>query len=348
MTTPLLSVIVPAFQGADYLPRSLAALAASDLPREVWELVVVDDGSTDATTAVAAKWADRVVTLPGPPRGPAHARNQGALVARGAWLAFVDADVLVHADTLRQMVAAVRDAPPGLAAVFGSYDDNPPAAGLVSQFRNLLHRYVHLRGAGETDTFWAGCGAVRREAFLAVGGFDATRFPRPQIEDIELGYRLRDRGGRIVIEPRIQGAHLKQWTFRGGTRTDILDRGVPWVRLLLERGRMADAGNLNLKGGERLKTGLMGLALLALALSPWAGRAALGGGVVLLAVVVLLNAPVLGWFGRVRGPGFAVGAAGLMLWYHVVSGISVVIGTLAHWLGRTPARPALPPLTSPE
>jgi len=128
----------------------------------------------------------------------------------------------------------------GLVGVFGSYDDAPEARGLLSEYRNLLHRYVHLRGAGEAETFWAGCGAIRRDAFEAVGGFDTARFPRPQIEDIELGYRLRERGGRIRLDPSIQGTHLKRWSLWPMFRTDFRDRGVPWMRLLMERrGRTA-------------------------------------------------------------------------------------------------------------
>jgi hypothetical protein len=330
-TTPRLSVIVPAFQGTRVLPRSLSALAASDLPKVEWELIVVDDGSTDGTSTLAARWADQVVTLPAPPRGPGYARNAGAAVAQGEWLAFVDADVLVHPDTLGQMLAAATGHD-DVVAVFGAYDANPPAHGTVSQFRNLLHRYVHLMGEGEAETFWAGCGAIRRDAFMAVGGFDAERFPRPQIEDIELGYRLRDHGGRILIAPAIQGAHLKEWTFLGGTRTDVVDRGIPWVRLLLERGGLGGSGNLNLKGGERLKTGLVGAGLLLLLAAPLLGRVSGVVGLALLLVVVFLNAPVLRWFAGQRGPAFALAAAGLMLWYHFVSGVAVVLGSMAHWL----------------
>lgn len=334
--TPRLSVIVPAFGAAHYLPRSLGALAASDLPRAEWELIVVDDGSTDATSAVAADWADQVVTLPGPPRGPAHARNRGAAVARGAWLVFVDADVVAHPGTLRR-IAEVARGPEDLVAVFGTYDDSPPAPGLVSQFRNLLHRYTHITFPGEADTFWAGCGAVRQRAFQAVGGFDEVRYPRPQIEDIELGYRLRDQGGRILIDPAVQGAHLKRWTFSGGVRTDLLDRGIPWVRLLLERGGLARDGNLNLKGGERFKTALTGLGLGLLPAALWLGPTAALLGLASLLLVVALNLPVLRWFARQRGLGFAVRAAPLLLWYHLVSGLAVVGGVAAHVL--RPARP---------
>jgi len=259
-------------------------------------------------------------------------------VARGEWLLFVDADVLVHPDTLRRVTEAFL-ADPDLVAVFGTYDDAPPTPGFVSQFRNLMHRYVHLQSAGPADTFWAGCGAVRRTEFLAVGGYDARRYPRPQIEDIDLGYRLRDAGGGIRVDVAIQGAHLKRWTFWGGTRTDLFDRGIPWVRLLHERGGLTADKNLNLKRGERFKTGLVGLGLLLCLLSPWLGFAAAAGGLTMLLFVVALNWPAVRWFTRLRGPGFAAAAAGCLVWYHFISGMAVVLGTSAHWLRKLRGMP---------
>ena len=65
--------------------------------------------------------------------------------------------------------------------------------------------------------------------------FDEVRYRKPQIEDVELGYRLRQRGKRIMLDPTIQGTHLKAWTFGGIIRTDLTQRGIPWVRLLLEK-----------------------------------------------------------------------------------------------------------------
>jgi glycosyltransferase involved in cell wall biosynthesis len=118
-THPFLSVILPVYQGSTVLPRSLQALAESDLPRECWELIVVDDGSTDDTASIAARYADRVVRLPGKKRGPAYARNRGFEVSRGECLVFVDADVIVHRDTLRRFMDVFLSEP-DVGAVFGS------------------------------------------------------------------------------------------------------------------------------------------------------------------------------------------------------------------------------------
>ena len=251
---------MPAHQAAHHLPASLGALASSDLSPEQWEVIVVDDASRDDTALVAARFADTVHRLTGPPAGPGKARNAGAALARGTWLVFIDADVVVHRDTLRKFAdAGARD--PGVVAVFGAYDSRPMARGVITEYRNLLHRYVHLQGSGDAETFWAGCGAVRRDWFLEAGGFDVEKYPRPQIEDIELGYRLRDRGGRIVLDPDIQATHLKRWTLAGMLRTDIRDRGIPWMRLLLER-RGSARPTLNVGRAEALKVGLAGAALL--------------------------------------------------------------------------------------
>lgn len=334
MATPLLSVIVPAHQGASVLPLSLGALAASDLARTSWELIVVDDASSDGTGELAQQWADRVVSLSGRPHGPGYARNRGAETAAGEWLVFIDADVVVHRDTLRCFVAAI-EADPSMDAVFGAYDEAPPAQGFLTQYRNLLHRYVHLMSAGPTETFWAGCGAIRRSAFVEVGGFDERRYTRPQIEDIELGYRLGDRGHRIVICPEIQGAHLKHWRFLGSLRTDLLDRGIPWVLLLLERRRLARTANLNLKRGERAKAFLVGSAL-PLLIAAAAMRQPLLGLVatLILLSVALSNLPLFTWFARQRGPLFALAVVPFNLGYYLMSGFSVAAGVAAYLLRR--------------
>ena len=139
----------------------------------------------------------------------------------------------------------------------------------MSQYRNLLHHYVHQRGQIEASTFWGACGAIRRSVFEEVGGFDEERYPRC-IEDIELGYRLRRAGHRIVLDKNLQGTHLKKWTLWSVIRTDVCCRAMPWTRLILETRSAPD--DLNLRDGQRVSVGLVGLACLALLLAPFYGR----------------------------------------------------------------------------
>jgi glycosyltransferase involved in cell wall biosynthesis len=336
MTTdpPVLSVIVPAHRGESLLPDTLRALTESDLPRERWELVVVDDASPDRTALVAARFADTVVRLSGKPHGPSYARNRGFEASRGDVLVFVDADVRVHPDALRRFLELFT-ADPGLGAAFGSYDDRPPAPGVVSRYRNLLHHYTHHQGAGEAGTFWAGLGAVRRDVFAEVDKFDEWHYERPQIEDIELGRRIRRAGHRIRLEPAIQGSHLKRWTLRDVLRTDLLHRGIPWMRLILREGAGGDLLNVKLK--EKVCVALVGLALITLLAglatrNAWALAAVPG----LLAVIVVLNLPMFRYLSRGRGPFFFLAIVPLHLMYHFVSGLAAVFGHLHHWAGTKP------------
>jgi GT2 family glycosyltransferase len=153
------------------------------------DFIVVDDASSDDPAAVATPMGARILRL-ADNVGPAAARNRGARHARGDILLFVDADVVVAPGALERVVQVLRSRR-DVAAVFGSYDADPAADGIVSRYKNLLHHFVHQEGNVEASTFWAGCGAIRRAAFEAVGGFDEKRFRHPSIEDIDLGYRLR-------------------------------------------------------------------------------------------------------------------------------------------------------------
>lgn len=335
---PLLSVIVPAHNAAGLLPRSLGALRNSDLSRDRWELVVIDDGSADETSLIAARYADTVVTLPGNPHGPAYARNRGFEVSRGAIIVFIDADCVVHLDTLSRFAALFMEHP-DVGAAFGSYDTKPPAAGVISQYRNLIHHYVHHRNAGDVETFWAGAGAIRREVFAEVGMYDEWHYSRPQIEDIELGARIRNLGKRIVLEPSIQVTHLKKWTLGALIRTDVRDRGIPWARLLMHRGAMMSTVSLNLRWSEKINTTLVWVAVLLVLAAPvvrsltplWA---ALG----CLAIVIALNAPLWAFFLRVRGPILTVLVMPAHLMYYLLNGISFGVGWLLQHLIGPPLR----------
>jgi GT2 family glycosyltransferase len=194
-------------------------------------------------------------------------------------LVFVDSDVEVHPEALA-LIERRFAAEPDLAAVFGAYDDDPAHPALTSRYRNLLHHHVHAGAAGEAETFWAGLGAVRRERFEAVGGFDADRFPEASVEDIELGMRLRRDGARIVLDPQIRGRHLKGWTPANMVRTDFSRRGVPWARLVLRQGGGSTALNL---GWRSRASALCSLVLLGslLARRPRLAMAALAGNLVL-------------------------------------------------------------------
>ncbi len=253
------SVIIPVYNGEAELTQCLGALGKSMLAQ--LEILVVDDCSTDGSRAVAERLGARVLST-GVNSGPAKARNLGAREARGEILFFLDADVVAHSDAVGRVQQAFA-ANPAIDAVIGSYDDNPAEADFLSQYKNLMHCFVHQTGHEQASTFWSGCGAIRRDVFLAHSGFDES-YARPAIEDIELGYRLYQANHKMVLDKGLRVKHLKRWTFWNLLKTDILDRGIPWTELILRDRNMPN--DLNLQLSQRISVALaflcVGFALL--------------------------------------------------------------------------------------
>ena len=221
-----------------------------------WECIVVDDGSTDDSAVVALEFKAQVVSTGGR-RGPAHARNLGVKATQSDIVFFLDSDVCAHIDTLSRISAAFDD-DPELDALIGSYDDSPGAGDFLSQYKNLMHAFVHQQSKEQACTFWSGCGAIRRQVFLKHSGFDES-YGRPAIEDIELGYRLSNAGHKMVLDRNLQVKHLKQWTFWNLVKTDIMDRGIPWTELILRDRNMPN--DLNLQLSQRVSVALVFLLL---------------------------------------------------------------------------------------
>lgn len=263
--------------------------------------------------------------------GPAVARNQGARIATADILLFVDADVVVRPDLIER-VRSIFKGTPELAAAFGSYDTNPGDPGFLSQYRNLLHHYVHQRGNEHASTFWAGLGAVRRDAFHAMHGFD-TSYGVPSIEDIELGCRLNASGHSIRLVKDLQAQHLKRWTALSMLRTDLFCRGIPWTRLVLSRRFFAN--DLSLDRIARLSTLACAVALASGVLAI-RFPIALSATAAALVSLILMNRHFYSFLARIRGPGFALMAFPWHALFYTVCGLAAVLGTALHFHARLP------------
>lgn len=306
-----IDVIVPVYKAERYIEKCLEGLfAAGFAPHEI---IVVDDCSPDNTDDTVRAMGIEPVVLP-ENGGAAEARNAGARESEADILLFVDCDVVVDPDVRARVLDFFRERP-SFSAVFGSYDSRPECVSPVSRFRNLLHRHVHVEARGEAVTFWTGCGAVRRESFERVGGFDARQ---RMMEDVKFGLELHAEGERIWLDPSIQGKHLKRWTLRSMFRTDMVHRAIPWTRLLRTQiGRASSyALNLGLRGrvsGIAVLGSLIGAVLLPFA--PGTGALTIAAA---FAVLVAVNWTFLGMMRRECGAREAVTAVPL-LWLHYLS-----------------------------
>ncbi len=308
-----ISVIVPAYRAAHLLPEVLAPLLEMQDRGDVTEVVVIDDCSPDDTADVARRLGARVLTTPGN-GGPGAARNLAASEVRGDILWMVDSDVIADPSGAGIIRAAFRD--PSVKAVFGSYDTAPAGTPWFSRYKNLVHRFYHQRGRREARTFWAGCGAIDREFYLHIGGFDVDTYRVPSIEDIELGYRISAGGGRILLLPDLEAKHLKVWTIRNSLFTDIFRRALPWSRLMIAREGLTD--DLNTGKIERIKAAvaiaLVG-ALAALLLRPGLWPLPLA----LLVLALVLNWPLTRFLWRHGGARVAIAGSLYHQVYYVYS-----------------------------
>src|ERR1700674_774510 len=315
------SVVIPVWNGRAHLAKCLEALAAST--RKPDEIVVVDDGSDDGSATIARAHGHKVVCVAGGPLGPATARNRGVNASYGDIIIFIDCDVAVHPETLglmEQQFMANAD----LSGVFGSYDDRPTEAGLISGYRNLLHHHVHQRSLREASTFWAGCGAIRRKVFEAADGFDET-YRWASIEDIELGLRLRRADHRLLLCPEIQATHRKRWNLLQVIHTDVFRRAIPWTRLLLSQGSLPN--DLNLRMENRVSA-IAAWALLLLLVFGAGNLPLLGAAVVPIALLLACNSGLYRLFHQRRGFLFSLGAIGLHWLHYLYTSATFVIVAL--------------------
>lgn len=315
-----ISVIIPVHNGGDAFRQCLASVAAA-LPGSS-ELIVVADGDTDDSWRLAEHYGARVLRS-AICHGPAYARNQGAHIASGDILFFVDADVTIPPDALDH-VAKIFATDPHLTALFGSYDDKPAAPNFLSQYKNLLHHYVHQTAREDASTFWGACGAIRRESFWRLGGFN-ERYRFPSIEDVELGYRLKKTGCRIRLIKALQVKHLKRWSIVSLLKADICFRALPWTELILHERHVLN--DLNFRLSSRAST-LLVFALTAAVVGAiwWPSLLVVVGGLML--ALLACNAPLYRFFLKKRGVWFTFRVVPWHWLYYGYSGLAFIAGSL--------------------
>jgi glycosyltransferase involved in cell wall biosynthesis len=324
-----LSIIVPVRNGGQLLDDTLAAILASNVPRESYELIVVDDASTDQSATIAARYADTLVRLEGFARGPAYARNRGAEEAHGTVLAFIDADVRVRRDTLLRMLAALAD-DSGVAAVGATNDGTSGDGGVATQDWNLLQQYASQRFGGFGEHFNASCGAVRHDAFMKAGMFNVWMFTSPSLEDLELGQRLNRSGHLVYVSQDLPVSHLGRTGVRNVLRA-AWRRSSLFMRSLQYEGTkpLARSHIVHAVGGMPGFFALASAALIVLSIARDDRRFAFGAATA-FAILVVLDFGMNRFFVQRRSFPFMIAAGPL----HVATQIAATAGRCAGWLLR--------------
>jgi mycofactocin glycosyltransferase len=211
---PLISVVIPVKDRAEELGRCLASIASVDYPQEKLQVIVVDDGSSDGSAAVAREAGACVVPSGGSGRGPAAARNVGARSARGEIIAFIDSDCTASTGWLAELIPLFADSK---TAAVGGLVDGMCTESAVDRYEAVMSSLSlgsrERSGNSGNDTFYLpSCNLlVRRETFAAAGGFDDAMHVG---EDVDLTWRLRDRGWTISYLPKGRVFHEHRSSLR--------------------------------------------------------------------------------------------------------------------------------------
>lgn len=200
---PKVSVIIPAYNAEKTIGKCLQALIGQFYPAGSYEIIVVDDGSTDNTGKIAKEHDIHYIRQDN--QGPAAARNRGCREARGGILLFTDSDCVPDADWIKEMVKPFKDSK--VMAVKGAY--RTKQKNIVARFAQLEfeERFEILKRAESIDMIDTYSAGFRKEAFIQMGGFD-TSFPVANNEDTELSYRMSKSGFKMVFNPGAIVYHL--------------------------------------------------------------------------------------------------------------------------------------------
>lgn len=191
------SIIIPVYNAGPLLRNCLRALEHQTVPASDFEVIVVDDGSTDGTADIVREFP-RVRLVRQGNQGPAAARNRGVELATAPVVVFTDSDCEPTPGWLEALLQPFAD--PSVVGTKGVYRTHQRS--LVARFTQLEYedKYDRMRGFPEIDFIDTYAAAFRREDFLAAGGYD-PRFRVPSAEDVDLSYRLAAARRRLIFVP---------------------------------------------------------------------------------------------------------------------------------------------------
>jgi glycosyltransferase involved in cell wall biosynthesis len=312
-----MSIVIPVHDGAATIERCLAAALACEHPR--FEVVVVDDGSTDGSAAIIESFPVKLVRLPAR-RGVSRARNAGAAAASGELLLFVDADCILPPDALAVAQAAHggrRD-----RIVGGTYTPLPADADFFSAFQSVFVHHFETKAA-RPDYVAAHAMLVDAALFRRAGGFVEGSFIgfAASVEDVELSHRLRRAGCELVMGAGLEVRHVFRFSLRRSLANAVRKARTWTAYSLANRDVLADSGTASRELKANVASSFAALALLATALAgaAWPLAAVLP----ILALDLHLNRRLIAAWRRARGGRFAALAT---LYYSTLFAAAVGVG----------------------
>jgi glycosyltransferase involved in cell wall biosynthesis len=322
-----LSIIIPVRDRADSLKRCLESLKKSYMGQ--FEVIVVDDCSQKDCSEMVREYGYKALRLD-KRFGSWYARNKGAELAGGDVLLFLDGDMLLQPNTLNRIHNFFSSN--HYAALSGICSGNATNGNLATQYKNLWMHYSYLRSPENFDWFISGIGAVKREVFFELKGFDVSFETKTGGGDLEFGRRLKKTGQEIFLDKQLQAEHLKQHTLFSLIRNDY-NRSKGWFKLILGKKLVGNVVKklriANIYPSFIISVFAVFLLFLSLFLSFWSSK------FLLLTIIsgiiyLMVNYPLFRFLQKRAGKRFLIKAIPLSMVDHLVSGIGVVAGGLSY------------------
>jgi glycosyltransferase involved in cell wall biosynthesis len=313
-----ISIIIPNHNGGPTIGECLGAAFESDYSN--FEVVVVDDASTDESRDIIKKSPARLVELK-EHAGVSRARNAGAKNSSGDILLFIDADCLLKKDALSLIERSMGS---GAQIIGGTYTPIPfDSENFFSNFQSIFINYNETKG--EPDYIAAHCLAIDRSVFNEVGGFveDSYMGVAAGVEDVELSHRLRRAGYNLRMNPGILVRHIFNFTFFKSMANAFKKSKVWTMYSLHNKDALKDSGTASV--GLKFNVFVYFLSIF-LILSYLIGADMTLAAIPLLAVLnFLLNRGLLAAFYRAKGPLFTVMASA---YYFLIYPLAAGLGSL--------------------
>ena len=316
---PFISVIIPNHNGEKTIALCLDGALASHYSN--FEIIVVDDCSSDSSVSIINKYPCRLIQL-AEHGGASRARNTGALNSVGDVLFFIDADCIMQPDTLTRASAAYQEKGPGVI-IGGTYTWVPYDQDFFSIFQSIYIHYSETKNCKNPDYVATHAMLVSTDLFQKSGGFNEQFMPI--LEDVELSHRLKRLGYTLHMDPHIQVQHIFNFNLIESMRNGIRKSKYWSLYSIKNRDLLSDSGTAS----QELKFNVLSCfligALLLLGLL-FQTRSFITPVPLLFGFNLYLNRRLIRTFHNVRGPFFAFQA---MLYYTLMYPFAVGLGAFS-------------------
>ncbi len=311
----MISIVIPTYNSSRFMPNLLDSIFKQAL--DDMEVIIVDDCSKDDTVEIAKKYPVKVIKME-KNGGPARARNRGVREAKGDIIFFLDSDVIVLDGTVRE-VKNYFENNPASNCVIGVCATEPLNKGFVPTYMAMFE-YIHLVSAGEgkVSVFAPRCGAIKKELFQRVGGYDES-YKGADVEDFELARRII-REDNIFLNPKMLVRHQFVNNFNEAVR-NYFKRAVMWIHLFLKDRQFDNAGPTSPSNGIAAVCSF--LSFFSLLLIP---AVPVAKDVFLTLVIIFLISNIKWWNFMRKEAGLLFAIRALFLNY--LLGIDIIVATI--------------------